>query len=552
MAPAPLAGGSADQLEDLDLTGKTLGDFHVLRRLGEGGMGQVYLSEQRSLKRPIALKILKADLAASPTALKRFRLEAEAVARATHPNIVQVHAIGELDGLHYMALEYVDGFNLRDYFIKKGLPDLPLALSIMRQGAAALQRAGEMGIIHRDIKPENILLTRKGAVKIADFGLSRCLEGDVQPVNLTQSGVTMGTPLYMSPEQVEGKPLDPRTDIYSFGVTCYHLLAGHPPFRGQSAFEVALQHVQAEPEPLDKVRPDLPPELPAIVHRMMAKQPDQRYQTGRELIRDLNRLCDSLAGTLSSSAIQAAYNPSGTGSLTPVNPTVATQPAVVSSRAGSVVAGWKPYRNWLMLASLVLAAAGGLTWGWRATAVDSARNNNNDQPADIVLTGDPSQKNREQLLLDSIKVFAEPRNYKERSASYRANLELGALYLEQWRLAKADQFFGGLSNDPRREYAALGQVGHAMVLAFRNEFQESNAIFKLLANDKERPLGRAPNIINRNPEFLRWVVKALDFNAANCEAAKQVFPPELQALRKARPLPASQVGPDPKPNSKRP
>src|SRR5262249_18927687 len=221
-------------------TGQTLGDFRLLRRLGQGGMGQVYLAEQVSLKRKVALKTLRPDLAANTTSLQRFKKEAEAVARATHANIVQVYFIGEKDGLHYMALEYVEGKNLREYLERKGPPEVLQSLSIMRQVAAALQRASELGLVHRDIKPENILLTKKGEVKVADFGLSRCF-GDKQALNLTQSGVAMGTPLYMAPEQVEGKAVDPRTDIYSFGVTSYHMLTGQPPFRGQSAFEVALQ-----------------------------------------------------------------------------------------------------------------------------------------------------------------------------------------------------------------------------------------------------------------------------------------------------------------------
>ena len=253
------AESSGSPANGLDLTGRVLGEFHVLRRLGQGGMGQVYLAEQASLKRKVALKILRSDLAANPTSLQRFKSEAEAIARATHANIVQVYTINDADGLHYMALEYVEGRNLGEYLARKGLPDLLLALSIMRQVASALQRASELGIIHRDIKPENILLTRKGEVKVADFGLSRCLAGDQQPLRLTQSGVTMGTPLYMSPEQVEGRPLDSRADIYSFGVTCYHMFAGHPPFRGETAIEVALKHVNAEPEPLPALRPDLPP-----------------------------------------------------------------------------------------------------------------------------------------------------------------------------------------------------------------------------------------------------------------------------------------------------
>ena len=212
-----------------DLSGQTFGDYQMLRKLGEGGMGQVYLAQQISLKRKVALKLLRADLATNATALARFRAEAQAVAQATHANIVQVYAIDTFNGLQYMALEYVEGRNLRQYLEKKGPPEVMLALSIIRQVAAALQRASELGIVHRDIKPENILLTRKGEVKVADFGLSRFFGDDTPALNLTQSGVTLGTlPLYMSPEQVEGKTVDPP---HRHLLLRHHLLppaCGHP------------------------------------------------------------------------------------------------------------------------------------------------------------------------------------------------------------------------------------------------------------------------------------------------------------------------------------
>src|SRR5262249_11886002 len=145
---------------------------------------------------------------------------------------------------------------------------------IMRQVAAALTKAGERGIVHRDIKPDNILLADSGEVKVADFGLARVATGP--SVELTQTGMTLGTPLYMSPEQVEGRPLDPRSDLYSFGVTSSHLLAGQPPFRGDTALSVAVQHLKNQPEPLELLRPDLPPRLAALVHRLLAKRPDDR------------------------------------------------------------------------------------------------------------------------------------------------------------------------------------------------------------------------------------------------------------------------------------
>jgi len=193
---------------DADLSGRQLGDFHLLRRLGRGAMAEVYLAEQGSLRRQVAIKVLKSDLAKDETYVKRFHNEAQAAASLVHANIVQIHEVGCLDGIHYIAQEYVRGQNLREWMARRGPPDLRMTVTIMRQVAAALHKAAGQGIVHRDIKPENIMLARTGEVKVADFGLAR-LAGDGAALNLTQVGVTMGTPLYMSPEQVEGRPLDP-------------------------------------------------------------------------------------------------------------------------------------------------------------------------------------------------------------------------------------------------------------------------------------------------------------------------------------------------------
>src|SRR5260370_9297493 len=178
LSTSPRSFGPSSNIADL--TGKTIQDFKVLRRLGQGGMGQVYLAEQISLKRNVALKILKPDLAANEISLERFKREAQHVARATHANIVQVYAIDKWGGLHYMALEYVDGLNLREYLAKKGPPQIPLALSIMRQVASPLAEANEHGSVHRDITPQNILLTPKRHVKVADFGLAHLFPREEQ------------------------------------------------------------------------------------------------------------------------------------------------------------------------------------------------------------------------------------------------------------------------------------------------------------------------------------------------------------------------------------
>ena len=252
-------------------------------------MAEVYLAEQVRLKRRVAVKILKPELAGDRTYLQRFELEAQAAASLIHANIVQIYEVGCVDQLHYIAQEYVQGQNLRDYLARHGPPDLSHALSIMRQAASALAKAAEQGVVHRDIKPENIMLTAGGEVKVADFGLAR-LTHEGAANDLTQVGMTLGTPLYMSPEQVEGRPLDPRSDIYSFGVTCYQMLSGSPPFVGETALGVAVQHLKSRPKPLEAIRPDLPPMLCRIVHRMLAKSPSERFESARELLRELRRL----------------------------------------------------------------------------------------------------------------------------------------------------------------------------------------------------------------------------------------------------------------------
>lgn len=465
-----------------DLTGRALGDYQVLRRLGAGGMGQVYLARQLSLKREVALKLLRTDQATNSTALQRFQAEAEAVAKLNHPNIVHIHHLGEFEGQRYMVLEYVEGRNLRDHLARRGPPDLAVTLSIIRQVVLALQKAHEEGIVHRDIKPENILVTRRVEVKVADFGLSRFFTGAAQPLNLTQSGVTLGTPLYMSPEQVQGKPVDHRSDIYSLGVTCYHLLTGDPPFRGDTAFDVALKHVQEEPGPLAQLRPDLPADLCGMVHKMMAKNPEDRYQSASEILRDLAKVRDGVSVGLAQ----------GNGTASQSQPVALalsiTSTNGVAAAAAPIFAPAAPARwgRWLFA---TLAGAGALAAG---VLVHAALNPPRDAaPAPAPTTGLQDVRSPEKLVTArerELIALLDKRDIAPR-AVVDHSIELGLLYVREGRLDEAEARFARLEKEQfgrellflTRKAAITGRLGRAITTAYRDTAtaaQESNDQFQ--------------------------------------------------------------------------
>lgn len=274
-----------------DLVDRKLGEFHMKRLLGSGGMADVYLAEQVSLQRNVAVKVMKPALiaASGETMLARFKQEAMMAAGLNHPNIVQVYTIGEDDNFHYIAQEFVQGKDLSTILKSKRVPDLGSCLHLMRQVTSALKASGQAGIVHRDIKPENILVTKKGEVKVADFGLAQ-LHDNSDGGNITREGMTLGTPHYMSPEQVSGKELDPRSDVYSLGVTCYQILCGSTPFKGTSPMAIAVQHLNTTPPPLKEQNPELPDVVCRMVHRMMAKRRSLRYQTASDVYSDLKAL----------------------------------------------------------------------------------------------------------------------------------------------------------------------------------------------------------------------------------------------------------------------
>jgi serine/threonine-protein kinase len=349
-----------------DLTGRAVGDFRIERLLGRGGMGEVYLARQVSLDRPIALKVLKPEMLANPTYRARLQKEATSAAKLNHPNIVHVYSAGEADGLLHIAMEYVPGTNLKEFLVRRGIPELPLAYSIMRQATQAVAAAGEVGLVHRDIKPENLLLTRKGQVKVADFGLCRSAEGPGQ-VELTQEGVTLGTPMYMSPEQVQGRELDARSDLYSLGVTFYHMLAGVPPFRADSALALALKHVREAPVSLAVHRPDLPPELVAAIMRLLEKDPRKRYASAAELLRELTRQKDAILAA-SPTEPMADAAPRDTEPV-PLSAPAGRPPRPPGRGLGERLRGYRPRRRDLVLSLLAAAVAGALL-GLRGRAPD--------------------------------------------------------------------------------------------------------------------------------------------------------------------------------------
>jgi len=272
---------------DQDLSGRSLGGYRLVRRLGSGAMADVYLAEQTSLGRQVAVKVLRSGTARHTAAVERFEQEARAAASLVHGHIVQIHEVACIDGIHFLAEEYVAGPSLKAWLRARGPLDARQALWVLRQVGSALARSAEQGIVHRDIKPENLLLTLAGEVKVADFGLARVL---AENLDLTQDGMTLGTPLYMSPEQGEGRTVDARSDLYSLGATVYHLLAGRPPYSAPSAVAVVVAHIREPLVSLATVRPDLPAGLCEIIDRLLAKDPGQRFESPQSLLQAVDSL----------------------------------------------------------------------------------------------------------------------------------------------------------------------------------------------------------------------------------------------------------------------
>jgi serine/threonine protein kinase len=274
-----------------------IGKYRIKGELGRGGMGAVYLAEQPGLGREVAIKELIQSAAADPVALKRFLQEAQVMARTSHPNLVQVHDIELMGTANYIVLEFVRGKSLRDR-MNQQLVLLPQAFAIMHGVLQALDYAHRHAIVHRDMKPENVLMSDEGAVKVADFGIARLTDESGVGGTATKTGTTVGTPQYMSPEQVASSKVDGRSDLYSAGIMFYELVTSQPPFTSSEAdgpFTLMAKHVQAPPMPPSVRKPGLDAGLEDVIMKSLAKRPEDRFQTGHEFDDAMARVADRLS-----------------------------------------------------------------------------------------------------------------------------------------------------------------------------------------------------------------------------------------------------------------
>ncbi len=434
-------------------------------------MAEVYLAEQPSLQRQVAVKVLRRELARQSDYVKRFHNEARAVAALVHANIVQIYEVGCEDGVHFIAQEYVPGQNVKQLVTRNGPLEIPRVISILRQMAAALIRAAQRNIVHRDIKPENILLSTGGEVKVADFGLARVM--DPQNVDLTQAGLTMGTPLYMSPEQVEGRAIDHRSDLYSCGVTAFYMLVGRPPFQGDTPLSVAVQHLQNPPPALETLRPDAPQPLCAIVAKLLAKKPQDRYSSAADLLRELRLL--PAAGWDADFPVEHDSLP-GESPDAPGMPLDATQ-QLQHVMATQAIRPIRRRRRWLLptlmaLGVLLGAMAALTTWSGPLLAVS---------PEDLRQV-DEQPTAREQyynaLYLNteagwrSVAKFHPPEaSVTNRYYANRAKQQLAWFYYQRNEFPKAMVLYRQLAQleDAEQEFRAVGLAGLVMIYDQRQQ-----------------------------------------------------------------------------------
>ncbi len=375
--------GSSDSLINTLFDGR----YRILRKLGSGGMANVYLAEDEELGRRVAIKILNDRYANDELFIERFRREAKSAAGLSHPNIVSIYDRGEAEGTYYIAMEVIEGRSLKELIMTRGALPIGTAVGYAKQLLEALRFAHRHGIIHRDIKPHNVLVSAdqhakasEPRLKVTDFGIAR--HGASQ---MTEAGSIMGTAQYLSPEQARGAPVTAASDLYSAGVVLYEMLTGKVPFTGDSAIEIAMKHVNDLPTPPSSLRPEIPPELDQIVLRALAKDPEDRYQTAEEFIEDLERVEAGLPISRTTSTAATALLAGAAGGLAageatellsegPTRVVAPPPPPPAAARRPPTYPPPSPYDEpprrrrrwvpWLLVALLVAAAALAGWWAY--------------------------------------------------------------------------------------------------------------------------------------------------------------------------------------------
>lgn len=276
----------------LELGTMLSGRYEVLKRVGSGGMADVYMAKDHKLNRNVAVKVLKSEYVEDEKFLKKFETEAQAVARLSHPNIVNIYDVGIEDGINYIVMELAEGITLKEYIRKKGYLSPKETVEISTQIASAISHAHKNHIIHRDIKPQNILVSDTGIIKVTDFGIAKATSSNT----VTSTATAMGSVHYISPEQAKGRFCDEKSDIYSLGITMYEMVTGHVPFDHENGVTIALMHLQNEITPPSQIRDGMPDSLEKIILKCTMKKPEERYQTADDLIADLRLVFEDTSG----------------------------------------------------------------------------------------------------------------------------------------------------------------------------------------------------------------------------------------------------------------
>jgi tRNA A-37 threonylcarbamoyl transferase component Bud32 len=361
------------------------GRYRILRKLGSGGMANVYLAEDEELGRQVAIKILNDRHASDDQFVERFRREAKNAAGLSHPNIVSVYDRGEAEGTYYIAMEYLEGRSLKDRIVEDGPLPISAAIEVTRQILHAVGFAHRRGIVHRDIKPHNVLLADDGTAegesrfKVTDFGISRTTSSQ-----MTEAGSIVGTAQYLSPEQARGAAVDQRSDIYSVGIVLYELLAGRLPFTGETPLEIAMKHLSEVPKPPSEIRPEIPADLDMVVLRALAKDPEDRFQSAEEMERELGRVAGG-GGVTAETAEAATAVLTGAGLVDAAPTIVSRRPVVAPRREDRYRADYYDYEEpprrrrpiWPWLLALLLLAgalvAGVFVWNQIQDEISGAK-----------------------------------------------------------------------------------------------------------------------------------------------------------------------------------